>query len=121
MAGLKRIGISVNQFDVDGSIVLDLTEVPQLANRTRRTSVTQTLDGGVVAQDGGFSHGDRQFLFVLRATEEEFNILSHIFDTYGEVFVSTDEGFFLCAPRAITTVQGNELNLIFLVISKLSL
>lgn len=120
MAGLKRVGISVNTFDLDGSIILDLSETPDLAARTRRTSVVQTLDGGVVAQDGGYAHGDRQFAFILRATAEELRVLSHIFEVYGEVFVSVDEGCFLCSPRAITTVGGNEITLIFLVVSKLT-
>ncbi len=78
---------------------------------------TQTLDGGVEIEDGGFTHGDRTFRVVVAASEAILVQLRFLVDTFPLLHCALAEGMFCTAPQSLSYVNG-QATLLLLVKSK---
>ena len=113
------ISISAPIYDPTGAI--NLHEIPGSDTRNvgRRVNRVKTLDGGVVVNDGGFAHGDRDLRVRWRPkSEAEYQSVQRLVRLYPQLIVSTREGVFRCAPNTLTN-QGTEATLALLVIERL--
>ncbi|MBN2397108.1 MAG: hypothetical protein JXI32_01905 [Deltaproteobacteria bacterium] len=92
---LEMIGISSPVQDSNGAVVVPLLPDSKIKDISRRVSRTQTLDGGCVITDGGFSHGDRTWEVVTKYDQSRWNALLHLAEDYSLVMISSAEGLFL--------------------------
>lgn len=116
---MPTIALASKTFDLDGFIALDLdADREALVARSRRATVTACLDGGVVADDGGYSHGDRQWDVRVRPSEEELEVLKNLVENYPTINCATKEGFFTVVPQQLTTPSPLLFQLRLLVVSK---
>lgn len=83
------------------------------ADATRRVSRTQTLDGGVVLIDSGYSEGDRTFELYAVANNDRWNAVKDTFLQYPLIYLSIDEGLYMGVIEKIY-VQNAELYIKFL-------
>lgn len=86
-------------FDLQGSVELDALPDSTFSTLGRRTNKVATLDGGVAINDFGFTHADRDFQVLVKPTPEQDAALRYIVENYGQVYVSTKEGFFKAIPE----------------------
>lgn len=116
---MQTINLSTPVFDVSGhwstNRILDSTKDVDLR---RRAQVVSTLDGGVVHQDFGFAHGDRELSieFTIANLAEEDQV-RYLVQTYPQLILTTLDGAFTVAPISF---QRNRTTgtLILRVISK---
>ena len=103
-----RFILTTIEYDPDGVVDIEKLDAASegLEDRTRRTTVTKTLDGGVVSEDGGFAHGDRAFTVRMRVNSAQSAKLKYLLETYPKLRVSLTEGVFIVAP-AILTYKGS--------------
>jgi len=93
------IGLSTRTFDLAGAIIIrELPGESDLEVFERRLSKTATLDGGVVVEDRGYTHGDRTFTVVAPTSIALRDALSYLTQSYSELVVSTAGGVFLAHP-----------------------
>jgi len=115
---MPDIILASKTYDPAGYLELDLdSDREGIAARERRTTVTPTLDGGVVAEDVGMSHGDRRWTLKARLSATEAVTLKHLHDAYAQLNITTKEGIFTCAPQRLS-FAGSLAQLQLLVISK---
>jgi len=88
------ISLSAITFDMSGHVEFEPLPSSDFGNVIRRYSKAQTLDGGVVANDYGFTHADRVFNIRLTPTEEQDEIFRYLVENHAQVHVSTSEGVF---------------------------
>jgi len=113
------ISISAPIYDPAGSIRLQELPSSDTGTLRRRVSRAKTLDGGVVINDGGFAHGDRDMLVRWRPqSSAEYDAMSRMFRIYPQLTVSTRDGVFRCAPNTLETRNG-ETTLALLVIERM--
>jgi len=112
------IAISAPTYDTAGSIRIQ--ELPSSDTDTvrRRVNRVRTLDGGVVVNDGGFAHGDRDLLIRFKPTQAQFDAVQRLVRLYPQLDVSTRDGVFRCAPNTLETRNG-ETTLALLVIERM--
>ena len=90
-----KFSIASKTFDPSGIFDFNLEGPGEgLQDRVRRTGGSQTLDGGVVVEDGGFSHGDRLLTVKAKVTKTGRATLQRIVELYPTVNVSFEDGFF---------------------------
>jgi len=112
------IGISAPTYDPNGSIRIQ--ELPSSDTDTvrRRVNRVRTMGGGVVVNDGGFAHGDRDLLIRFKPTQAQFDAVQRLVRLYPQLDVSTRGGVFRCAPSTLETRKG-ETTLALLVIERM--
>ena len=91
----EMIGISSPVQDSNGAVMVPLLADSKTRDLSRRVSRTQTLDGGCVITDGGFSHGDRTWEVVTRYEQSRWDALVHLAEDYSLVVIASAEGLFL--------------------------
>lgn len=97
------ITLSALVFDPLGSVSLDELPSSDMDGVSRRVNRAKTLDGGVVINDGGFSHGDRTFRVRWRIkSEADFERVQRMARLYSRVHVATRRGLFLAVPESVT-------------------
>ncbi len=115
-----RVNISAKEFDL--SAVLEVETLPDHPEnqRPRRVTKVATLDGGVVVNDGGYTHGDRDVdLIYLPVSEAHNTIARRLIELHSRVVVSMPDGCFEAAPASFNDTPGrNTFSLS--IISKLS-
>lgn len=94
-----KLLIDAITFDLNGSVELEALQESNFSTLGRRANKVATLDGGVAINDFGFTHADRDFQILLRPTPEQDSALRYIVENYGQVYVSTGEGFFKAIPE----------------------
>lgn len=98
-------------FDLNGSVELDALESSSFSTLGRRTNKVATLDGGVAINDFGFTHADRDFQILVKPTPAQDSTLRYIVENYGQVYVSTREGFFKAIPEYSPGPEQSTLSL----------
>lgn len=91
----EMVGIAAAMQDGNGGVTFPILAESRILGGSRRVSRTQTLDGGCVINDGGFSHGDRTLQIVTPYEEGRWNVLWNLTRNHTQVTVSTREGLFL--------------------------
>lgn len=116
---MPDLALATKTFDLSGYIELSLDgDKEALIERTRRATVTATLDGGAVADDGGFAHGDRQWDVRVQPSRDELDTLKYIIETYSQINCATREGMFTVIPQKLSTPSPLLFQLRLLVLSK---
>jgi hypothetical protein len=116
---VPHLALASKTFDLDGFVALDLDgDREALTPRSRRATVTATLDGAVVVDDGGFAHGDREWDVRVRPSVEELEVLKNLVENYPTISVSTKEGVFTAVPQRLTTPSPLLFQLRLLIVSK---
>lgn len=118
MTCLKAV-LSTPTYDNLGTVELQLTPDSDLIARHRRVQSVQTLDGGNVVVDSGFSHGDRSLVlqFYLQSKAEE-TAVKYLMDNYSELYLSLEEGFFSVALTTMARSAG-KYRLVAVIIEKI--
>jgi hypothetical protein len=116
---LPVISVTAQTYDASGAVVLRGLPGSDLLNGARRVTRHSTLDGGVLLNDLGFAHGDRDLVLSGQVTETEETSLWYLFRTYSTVSVATKEGLFSCGMRDFQSKNG-DMSLTFLVKEKLA-
>lgn len=88
------VSISAMEFDLQGVLVFRPLPDSSESEYTRRFNRVATLDGGVVVNDGGFSHGDRDITFRLKASPAQDATLRRLVRLYSRVRVSFKQGIY---------------------------
>lgn len=87
---------------------------------SRRNSRTETLDGGVVVSDFGFSHGDRTITVVSQVDDEDIvNSLRLFFQTYSNCVLTMRDGVFDAYMSEFKNDFGR-VSIVFLLYEELS-
>ena len=116
---MPDIALASKTYDLTGFVEFTLDgDREALVPRVRRTTVTATLDGGVVVDDGGYAHGDREWDVRVRPSAEELEVMKNLVENYGQINVATKEGFFTAVPQRLTTPSPLLFQLRLLVVSK---
>ena len=96
-----RVFVSAITFDLQGYAMLEPLPDSDYGVLLRRANRVRTLDGGVAVNDFGFTHADREFLLNLRPSKATDTTLRYLVENYGQVHVSTDDGFFTAIPQYV--------------------
>lgn len=115
------IGLAPKYYDAEdiGFMFRPLPET-RITENSRRITRTKTLDGGVVINDSGFSHGDRSFTVVVASTEALFDSLWQLFQDHAELICTTSEGAFAAHLQDIKNDSG-KITMTILIEEKLSI
>lgn len=115
---MNFISICSINFDIDGALYLQVAPENNLKEMKRRTSKTQTLDGGVVISDFGYGYADNDFQFTLtNPTPEQVEVLRFLFEFQTALTLSTASGFYIVSPSVLND-SGSEVQLTLLVNEK---
>ena len=116
-----RVHISSVDFDLNGAVVLEVSDSDSdLGDTRRRMNRIATLDGGVVLNDFGFAEGDRSVSLSwtpVSAADEE--AVAYLVRTHSRLRLACRLGCFEVAPESFK-VQGGKATLSLLVVKKLS-
>lgn len=113
--------VSSEQFDINGKAILRIGLRTDLETMSRRANRTGTLDGGVVMEDYGFSHGDRTLdVRIDRVTARLRDTLKGMIQLHAYWLVSLPDGVYRCAPDSLATDSDEGLRLTLLVEKKVS-
>jgi hypothetical protein len=106
--------------DIDGYIELTLDGNKEaLIDRSRRVTVTPTLDGGGVVDDGGFAQVDRGPWDVrAQPSRVELETLKYLLETYGQLNCVTREGVFTVAAQRLSSPSPLLFQMRLLIVSK---
>jgi hypothetical protein len=100
-----------------GFLALELESTSELTSRGRRVARTETLDGGVVFEDMGYTHGDRTLRVVALVNRPTYERLCFLLETFQFLSFSCAEGLFTVAPQSLV-VEADTVRLTLLVKSK---
>lgn len=100
------IGIFSQTSDPNGSIVIPVHPDSRIRRGSRRVTRTKTLDGGVVLNDEGFSHGDRDLDIVTEYCESTWNVLWNLVQNHSQVIFTLFEGIFSGVIERIEEDEG---------------
>lgn len=114
------IHLSAPEFDIDGSVSIDVLPSSEFGDTTRRVNRTATLDGGAAVNDYGYSEADRtiKLRWKVYSREQEAQVV-RLVQLYGELRISTHEGLFRAAPETYRNT-ALESSLSLLVMEKLT-
>lgn len=103
------IAISTIEQNENGAVVLDRVQIPDTIRRTGTARVQRaaTLDGGVVINHFGFSHGDRTIRISGHVDQAVADALWDIFTSGEMVNVSTEDGFWRAAIESMEEDDGD--------------
>jgi adenine C2-methylase RlmN of 23S rRNA A2503 and tRNA A37 len=88
----------------DANVVLYEKANSDLYTADARIARAKTLDGGVVIDHQGFSHGDRTIRVVAEVSEDEEAILKSMMENETVIYISTRDG---CYSGCIKTMTGD--------------
>ena len=112
------ISISAPIYDPSGVVRIQDAPASDIDTVRRRVNRQRTLDGGVVVNDGGFAHGDRDLRVTWRPkSSAEYASVQRLVRLYPQLIVSTREGVFRCAPSSLESRSG-EATLSLMVIER---
>lgn len=96
------------QYDVNGVVFLDLDyENTSFGDASRRRSRVQTLDGGWVTEDRGYSEQDTSFQLAFRANKAKIEEVKRLVELYPRLIISSDQGCFLCSvDKLVESITG---------------
>ena len=105
------ISISAPTYDPSGVVRIQDAPASDMDTVRRRVNRVRTLDvnvnSGVTVNDGGFTHGDRDFAVRWRPkSQAEYGAAKRLVELYPQLIVSTRQGVFRCAPVSIETRNG---------------
>jgi hypothetical protein len=101
------VGLSSPTFDLNGNVSINALGSSDVDTIDRRVNRVKTLDGGVVVNDGGFSHGDRTVRIAWKVTNAaQFSALQYLVQTYSQLRLSLRDGVYLCAPYSLSQTEG---------------
>ena len=117
---MPDVSLSPITYDPQANIELTLTSRDGLYDGGRRVTRTETTDGGVVVQDGGFTHGDRTFVFPCRVNRAEIERLAYMRANHSQLRCVTREGVFrvFWGGENSLTHKGNLVTLRFYAYEK---
>jgi len=111
--------LSTKSFDVDGYVEISLEGSREaIIERTRRTSVVATLDGGVAVDDGGFSHGDRTLDVRVMPSRADLDILTYLVENYAQINCAMRDGFYTVVPQRLSSPSAMLMQLRILLVSR---
>ena len=116
---MSVIVIAAPSADAEGSCTFKYNALSEVGSLVRRVSRVATLDGGVVINDLGFTHGDRTFSVRAALTKAMTDKLNRILRLYPTVTIAVEEGVFLGAIQS-NSITGNVSNLTILIKEKLT-
>lgn len=94
-----RVTIAAASFDLSGYLEFEALPDSDFGALERRVRKTPTLDGDVVLDDHGFTHGDREMTLVYRPISEAHDAIARrLIELHPTVHVTTDEGVFEASP-----------------------
>lgn len=108
---MSWIYISTPTFDLEGALCLKALPSSDFGEYVRRGSKVATLDGGVSAQDFGYTDSDREFRLSLKPTAAQDRTLKRLVKSYATVRVSTQEGVYDATPRYLPGATKSVLRL----------
>lgn len=112
------IGITTQLFDLQGVLIVPDRNIKNPNNRTksRRASVTKTLDGGAYSLDFGYSSTDNDFFIeFIGLSKDEISTLEYIIEYHSRSLLCTETGAFLCVLNKLK-ILNNSVQLNFLVL-----
>ena len=114
------ISISAPIYDPLGVVRIQDAPASDIDTVRRRVNRQRTLDGGVVVNDGGFAHGDRDLRVTWRPkSSAEYASVQRLVRLYSQLIVSTREGVFTCSPATLEA-RGGEATLSLLVLDRVT-
>jgi len=117
---MNNIILSAPAADVNGTVKFKYAgRETDLYSLSRRVTRIATLDGGVVLNDLGFTHGDRTFNISAALTPDQQDSVNRLLRIYPTLMISVQEGLFLGAIE-INNVTGNVSVLQILIQEKLT-
>lgn len=118
---MRYAAISAPQYDPASPLVLrSLAASSAGATYTRRNSITATLDGGAVLEDGGYSDGDRTVtLGIPTLTLAQHTELRRLVTSYSLVILGIADGVYTAAVSSYDARRG-EATVTLRLIAKLS-
>lgn len=112
--------ISTIDYHEAGSVVFRrIRKSRDAADASRRVSRIQTLDGGVVLIDSGYSEGDRTFELYAGGMRQRWQAVKDLFLQQPLVYLSVDEGLYAGVIEKIQ-IQDAELYIKFLPKEKIA-
>jgi hypothetical protein len=114
------VHIASKTFDLLGSLRIKPLPDQTTGPMARRVNRVATLDGGVVFNDGGFAHGDRDIVLTYKPVSREHDdIARRMVSIHTRVIYSSAEGVFEAVPESFEPgATSNTLKL--MIVAKLS-
>ncbi|MEM7778672.1 MAG: hypothetical protein AAF732_24090, partial [Pseudomonadota bacterium] len=108
-----RVEVVAKLFDPFGHLVIRLLPGQNLGSIERRTEKSRTLDGGVVVNDRGFTHGDRTIELVYKPISDAHDATAkRLVENHPRVLLGTHEGVFEGVPRRFEPApEGNRFRI----------
>lgn len=118
---MKFAAISAPQYDPASPLILTrLDSSSSGITLSRRNSVTATLDGSAVLEDGGYSDGDRPVtLSIASLTAAQHTELRRLITSYSVVVLGMSDGVYIAAFSSYDVRRG-EATVFLRIVSKLS-
>ena len=107
------LGITTRTYDKNGFLRTKYDEEgSEIGSITRRVSITNTLDGGVVVEDRGSNKADIEMKISVPYSDVVNEKLRYLIENYSELRVFLRNEFFICVPTSLDrTVTKLKLNL----------
>ena len=112
--------LSSRLFDIAAALRLPLNRQSEIGDFSRRIVREQTIDGGAVLIDQGYSAGDQTFLIRADIDAEIGETLQYMIENHGEFTLSIHHGCYLGAVQTMAYRPGDEAAIMFLATEKLS-
>lgn len=106
------IVISTLVYDLRAPVFISSVTGGDISSISRRAQRVQTLDGGCVLADYGYSDTDRTLSISARLTKDQLDTISSLVRDYQTLLVSTDAGAFIGSLSLTNSTQGTTLNLL---------
>lgn len=106
---MRFLSLSAPIFDVQSPTVLRaIGGQTSPINLSRRNTITATLDGGVVLEDGGYADGDRNLSFVFPGLLlTQHTQITRMIKSYSLIVISFYDGCYTLAPSSYTVSRGD--------------
>lgn len=112
--------LSTTTYDPAGYVEIQAVDAQTAGATTRRVNRVQTMDGGSVPNDFGFTDADRTIELAWRSRDVATdNAVDRLLRLYSQVQIATRAGVYLAALETFTP-GADESRLRLLVLSKLS-
>jgi len=98
----RIVTVSTPSFDPDSGLRLQLLDDGNLADLSRRATVTPTLDGGIVVDNMGVFDSDRSVVLRSRIDLTERTRIQNLHRNHALLYLSTDQGFFAAVSLTLS-------------------
>ena len=116
---MMNLFASAPTFDPAGHVAISVSDGSDLRTITRRMNRVQTLDGGSVTNDTGYTPADRTLQIATTAHAGVYDALFRLSRLYPRIIISTPDGVFTAAPERLTQ-SGETINWRLLVTGELT-